>query len=163
MKKILLMALLILVVACGEKADDSSYDVVTASERIFIFEELESVVNLGLAIEIRLSEIYKFYAGFTTDFSAVSPRTNLIPDNNEEIYNSSLKANIYHFSGGLGMEFKKLHVTLGMAYNYGIDYISRPVDIPNGGNDPIFDNEENSTLKISNWKLLFGFAIPVSK
>ena len=43
MKKILLMALLILVVACGEKADDSSYDVVTASERIFIFEELESI------------------------------------------------------------------------------------------------------------------------
>lgn len=37
------MALLILVVACGEKADDSSYDVVTASERIFIFEELESI------------------------------------------------------------------------------------------------------------------------
>jgi len=33
----------ILVVGCGEKTDDSSYDVVTNSPRIFTFEELESI------------------------------------------------------------------------------------------------------------------------
>jgi len=37
------MTLVILVVGCGEKADDSSYDVVTNSPRIFTFEELESI------------------------------------------------------------------------------------------------------------------------
>ena len=35
--------LLVLVGACGEKADDSSYDVVTTSDRIFTFEELEPI------------------------------------------------------------------------------------------------------------------------
>ena len=40
---IISLTLLVLVVGCEEKADDSSYDVVTASERIFIFEELESI------------------------------------------------------------------------------------------------------------------------
>ena len=43
MKKVLLMTLLILVVGCGEKADDSSYDVVNASDSIFTFEDLESI------------------------------------------------------------------------------------------------------------------------
>ncbi len=44
MKKLLLiMTLTILVVGCGEKTDDSSYDVVTNSPRIFTFEELESI------------------------------------------------------------------------------------------------------------------------
>ena len=45
MKKILIIALifLTLVVGCEEKADDSSYNVVTASEHIFTLEELESI------------------------------------------------------------------------------------------------------------------------
>ena len=45
MKKISIIFLifLVLVGACGEKADDSSYDVVTASDRIFTFEELEPI------------------------------------------------------------------------------------------------------------------------
>ena len=45
MKKISIIFLifLVLVGACGEKADVSSYDVVTNSSRIFTFEELESI------------------------------------------------------------------------------------------------------------------------
>ena len=45
MKRILIIALifLTLVVGCEEKADDSSYDIVTASDRIFTFEELEHI------------------------------------------------------------------------------------------------------------------------
>ena len=45
MKKTLIITLtfLVLVVGCEEKADDSYYDVVTASERIFTSEELESI------------------------------------------------------------------------------------------------------------------------
>ena len=45
MKRILIIALifLTLVVGCEEKADDSSYNVVTASEHIFTLEELESI------------------------------------------------------------------------------------------------------------------------
>jgi hypothetical protein len=45
MKKvlILLMTLLILVVGCGEKTNDSAYYVVTASDRIFTFEDLDSI------------------------------------------------------------------------------------------------------------------------
>ena len=45
MKKlsIIFLIFLVLVGACGEKADDSSYDIVTASDRIFTFEELEHI------------------------------------------------------------------------------------------------------------------------
>ena len=45
MKKLLLLSiiLLALTVACGEKAYDSSYEVVTTSDHIFTFEELESI------------------------------------------------------------------------------------------------------------------------
>jgi hypothetical protein len=40
---IISLTLLVLVVGCEEKADNSSYDVVTNSSHIFIFEELESI------------------------------------------------------------------------------------------------------------------------
>ena len=45
MKRILIIALIFLslVVACEEKTDDSSYDLVTDSEHIFTLEELESI------------------------------------------------------------------------------------------------------------------------
>ena len=45
MKKLLLLSitLLALTVACGEKADDSYYDVITNSDHIFTLEELESM------------------------------------------------------------------------------------------------------------------------
>jgi len=128
-----------------------------------IVDELKSVVNAGVALEYKISTYYLFYAGFATDFSAVASGPSLYSDQTKEMIYSSFRANIYHFSGGLGMEFDKLHITLGMAYNYGIDYISRPVDLPDGGDGPIFESDETATLKVSNWKLLFGFSLPVSK
>jgi len=122
-----------------------------------IVDELHPVINGGMGIKYNLNKNHDIYMGFSTDFSAASPDSKTFTDLASEIYNSSMKANIYHFSGGTVLEFNKLYLTLGMAYNYGIDYLAPPVDLPDGQinyNNP----EETASLKVSTWKLLLGFA-----
>jgi hypothetical protein len=126
-----------------------------------IVDELQMVVNAGMGIKYNLNKNYDLYMGFSTDFSAASPDSKAFTDLASEIYNSSMQANIYHFSGGTVLEFKRLYLTLGMAYNYGIDYLAPPVDLPYG---QIRSNssEEIASLKVSTWKLILGFAIKPS-
>ncbi len=122
-----------------------------------VVDEMQMVVNAGMGINYNLNRTYDLYMGFSTDFSAASPDSKTFTDLASEIYNSSMQANIYHFSGGTVLEFNKLYLTLGMAYNYGIDYLSPPVNLPDGQinlNNP----EETATLRVSTWKLLLGFA-----
>ncbi|MGL1885106.1 MAG: hypothetical protein OCD76_01230, partial [Reichenbachiella sp.] len=128
-----------------------------------IVDELVSVVNTGIGLKYDLNDNYDLYVGFSTDFSAASPDSKKFTDLNEEIYNSSMKANMYNFSGGTVFEFNRIYLTLGMAYNYGIDYIQTPVNLPTSSNNEVFDPNEQSTLKINTWKLLLGFAIKPSK
>ncbi len=126
-----------------------------------VVDELHTVINAGLGVKYNLNKNYDLYAGFSTDFSAASPDSKSFTDLESEIYNSSLQANIYHFSGGTILEFNKLYLTLGMAYNYGIDYLSPPIEIP-GGKINSNNSGESASLKVSTWKLLLGFAIKPS-
>jgi hypothetical protein len=123
-----------------------------------IVDELQMVVNAGMGIKYNLNKNYDLYMGFSTDFSAASPDSKTFTDLASEIYNSSMQANIYHFSGGTVLEFKRLYLTLGMAYNYGIDYLTPPIDLPDG-QTRLNNSEETATLKVSTWKLILGFAI----
>ncbi len=126
-----------------------------------VVDELQPVINAGMGIKYNLNKNYDLYMGFSTDFSAASPDSKSFTDLDSEIYSSSRQANIYHFSGGTVLEFNKLYLTVGMAYNYGIDHLAPPVDLPGGqinSNNP----EETASLKVSTWKLLLGFAFKSS-
>jgi len=123
-----------------------------------VVDELYMVINAGLGIKYQLNENYDLYMGFSTDFSAASPDSKTFADLESEIYNSSNQANFYHFSGGTVFNLNRLHITLGLAYNYGIDYLEPPVELPDS--QVLSENESSPTsLKISNWRLLLGFAI----
>jgi len=123
-----------------------------------VVDELIMIVNAGLGVKYSLTKNYDLYMGFSTDFSAASPDSKTFTDLDSEIYHSSTEGNIYHFSGGTVFEFNKFHLTLGMAYNYGINYIDPPVELPDS---QIRQNssEDSATLKVSTWRLLIGFAI----
>ena len=122
-----------------------------------VVDELVPVFNAGLGMKISLTENHDLYMGFSTDFSAASTDSKTFTDLEREIYNSSNKANFYHFSGGTVFDINRLHITLGVAYNYGIDYLD-PVDLPDGEITAAGDDAPTS-LKISNWRMLLGFAI----
>jgi hypothetical protein len=135
----------------------------TSGEQVInnIVDELQTVVNAGLGIKYNLNKNHDLYMGFSTDFSAASPDSKTFTDLASEIYNSSMQANFYHFSGGTVLEFKSLYLTLGLAYNYGIDYLTPPVELPDG-QIRLNNSEETATLKVSTWKLILGFAIKPS-
>jgi hypothetical protein len=123
-----------------------------------VVDELQMVVNAGIGIKYNLKQNHNIYMGFSTDFSAASPDSKTFTDLHSEIYNSSLKGNIYHFSGGTVLESRKLFITVGLAHNYTFDYVSPPVDLPDSEANSSYQGEITS-LKISNWKLLLGFAV----
>jgi hypothetical protein len=126
-----------------------------------VVDELQTVVNAGIGIKYNLKQNHNLYMGFSTDFSAASPDSKTFTNLSSEIYNSSLKGNIYHFSGGTVLEYNKLFLTVGLAYNYGINYLASPVDLPDS--QASSNNlEEITSLKVSSWKLLLGFAIKPS-
>jgi hypothetical protein len=126
-----------------------------------VVDELQTVINTGIGVKYNLNKNYNLYMGFSTDFSAASPDSKTFTDLSNEIYNSSLKGNIYHFSGGTVLELNKLFLTLGLAYSHSINDLAPPVDLPEG---PSSSNnlEEIASLKVSSWKLLLGFAIKPS-
>ncbi len=128
-----------------------------------IVEELSSIINGGVALEYRFNDRIHYYGGFSTDISAASANQPIFTELEKEIDNASFRANIYHFSGGIGLNFEKIHITTGLAYNFGLDTIARPVNLPDDNDSPIFDPSEKAILRINNWKMLFGFSFPVSK
>ncbi len=127
-----------------------------------IVDELSSVVNGGFALEYKFKDLFHFYSGISTDFSAVIDNIDLINDSKNDIYYSTYRANIFHYSGGFGFKIKQVSITLGVAFNTGSDNISSPANLP-GSNSYEYSSSENATLRINTWKLLFGFSTPISK
>lgn len=123
-----------------------------------VVDELQAVINAGLGAKYSLTKNHDLYMGFSTDFSAASPDSKTFTDLESEIYHSATQGNIYHFSGGTVFELNRFHLTLGLAYNYGIDYVSPPVELPDS---QVRSNttDESASLKVSTWRLLIGFAI----
>jgi len=37
----------------------------------------------------------------------------------------------------------------------------RPINLPDGDNDPIFDDEAVSRLSFTRWKVIFGLNVPL--
>ena len=127
-----------------------------------IVEELHSVVNGGVAFEYTLNTNLHIYCGFSTDFSASPTDPSLFYELTPEIYNSTFQSDIYHYSGGIGFKFKRIEITIGMSYNYSNDKISRPINLPDNDDEPIFGTDNYAVLQNKTWKLLFGFSLPFS-
>ena len=128
-----------------------------------VVEELLSVVNVGIAFEYKMDNNIHFYCGFSTDFSASPNNSSLFFEQTSEIYYSTFHSNIYHYSGGIGFNVKRVNITIGMSYNYSNNDISSPINIPDNENNQPIKNGNSATLQNKTWKLLFGLSFPFSE
>ena len=130
---------------------------------VTLVEELKSVVNVGIGLELPMRENLSFYGSFATDFSAAKSNATWFTELKSEVDNAAFRADKFQFAGGASFVLKKIEITLGTSFRFANDEISRPVNLPDDNDEPIFESGTTAALKFTNWKLLFGFSIDLWK
>jgi hypothetical protein len=128
-----------------------------------VLGDLKSVFNAGLGIDIFLSEKVSLYSSFNTDFSAVPENAIGFIEQTDVFNNSWLRANLYHFGLGVNLKIKGTHLTLGTSYTSASQNFVRPIDFPIQGDDDIFEQDEEGTLKWNRWRFVLSFSFPFLK
>lgn len=125
-----------------------------------LYDELESVVNFGIGLELHLTEKVSFYSSFSTDYSTSPAESTGFAAREPIAVNTVFKADYYHYGGGFILNLKGIDLTLGTTYTGGQQGFSRPVDFPEEGDDGIFEQDETGRLSWDRWRLVFSFSVP---
>jgi hypothetical protein len=128
-----------------------------------LYDKLNSVINYGIGFELFLSEKVSAYASFSADHSAAGGNISLLISEETRVSNSSIKADYYHFGGGVVLTLKGADITVGGTYTGSKTKFTRPFNFPDDSEDDIFDPDEQSTLKWSRWRFVFSFSLPFLK
>lgn len=128
--------------------------------RFRLVDELNSVINYGLGLELHLNEKTSFYTSFATNYSAVTSNVVRFAENEEEANNSTFRADFYKFGAGFVINTRWAELTLGSTYTGASQEFDRPINFPDEGDDPIFDSNTKSILKFTQWRLILGFSFP---
>jgi hypothetical protein len=129
-----------------------------------LVDQLNSVINAGIGLELYISEKLSFYCSFSTDLSAVTSDIDRFIQNLPEAANSTIKANYYHFGGGIVLSLKGADITLGLTHTGAKTDVSKPFNFPGEGNDDdILDPENPATMKWDRWRFVLSFSVPFLK
>jgi len=128
---------------------------------VVVIDDLNSVINYGIGLDWKLKENLLLYGSFATDFSAVKSDTTNFLETEDVTNNAATKADIFHFATGSSFVVKRIEIILGLGYAFGNQSMRRPINLPDGDNDPIFDDEAVSRLSFSRWKFILGFSVPL--
>ena len=125
-----------------------------------VVEELKSVVNGAVGIEWQRSENLSVFASIATDRSAVPRVRSTFLELKDETSTTTVRMNFLQAAGGFVVSTSYFDLTLGASCAWASDKVSRPVDLPDGGDDPIFENGESAKYVASRWRFLLGFSFP---
>jgi hypothetical protein len=133
--------------------------------RLKVVDEFNSVVNLGLGLEIYLSEKISFYTSFSTDFSAVTNDISRFVENLPETSNTTVKADYYHYGAGFVLNVKSADITLGVTHTGASMKVPKPFNFPGDGGDDsdILDPQDPATLRWDRYRFVFSFSLPFLK
>ncbi|TAJ15720.1 long-chain fatty acid transport protein [Marinilabiliaceae bacterium JC017] len=129
-----------------------------------LFQDLKSVLNYGIGYEMTFSEKVKAFASYSSDYSSTDGGTGgaiIAPGIERNI--STFSSDLNHLGGGIMLTFKGADITLGTTYSFAKQKIQRPLDFPDGDNDPIFGADNMSTIHWSRWRFIVGISIPFFK
>ena len=128
-----------------------------------VTDDLESVFNYGIGLELYLNKSLSMFYSFSTDYSAVPEDVSRLLEFEEEYSNASFQADIWHAGGGFLLKNTKMDITLGCTYTFANQTYERPLDIPDGNNNVSTDAQQTTTLNLSQWRFLFGVSFPFLK
>jgi hypothetical protein len=128
-----------------------------------VIDELESVLNYGIGLELYLTPKLQMYYSFATDFSAVSDDISRLLEFGDEYNNSTFQADLWHLGGGFVLNNEKVEITLGATFSFAEQQYARPLDIPGGDDTVDTDPNDVTTLNLNQWRFLFGVSFPFLK
>jgi hypothetical protein len=121
------------------------------------------VLNAGVAFKQHLNSLLTISGGFRTDFNYNKPSNDpALPEfNRKNIYN----LDVYHLNSGLGYNFKRGSIILGMQFSFGMDKnqsqvvnLTVPVEYVNERVMPLTGNlKDNVTTRYFDVSVYFGF------
>jgi hypothetical protein len=128
-----------------------------------LVESARGVLNAGIGFEWFLNEKISAYTSFSTDFSSVRNDAVGFVQLEQTSNNSTIRVDYYNMGGGIVLTLKGADITLGATYLGAKQNFNRPVDMPEEGDDGIFDQDETGTLKWRRWRFVFSFSVPFFK
>ena len=133
----------------------------TGPDKSFIFiSKLRSVINFGLGAEVFITEKYKVFGSFSTDFSAAQNNANVFDIVGDSENDVNLDFDYLHLGFGFEINFNWGHLVLGTTYSSGFADFSQKLGFPDP-NNPV-DNEDDITkLHLTRWRGIIGAKIPV--
>lgn len=115
-----------------------------------VYQDLDSVFNYGVGVEVPLSDSWHSYGSFITDHSAALPRS-------ETQDNLSLTAwDVYQVSAGAEIKFSKGSATVGLSYAFANDQVTLGDDSSMADGPDVRQEVKVHYRRI---KLLLGFSI----
>ncbi len=125
-----------------------------------LVDQLDPVFNGAVGVSWKFSEHVTSYASFSTDFSAAISNTTSFIANKSLAFNSTFSANNFHYAGGVVLSFPGADLTLGVSYTKAKQNLPRPVSLPEGNDDDIFDPENESEFKWERYRFVFSISVP---
>lgn len=127
--------------------------------KMIIVDDLSSVLNYGVGLEVSINKNVSLFGSFSTDFSAVKTNVDRISDFDGLINNSTFRADIYHMGFGTDIKTKFANLTIGATYANSRETVERNFTIDDG-QDPVTTDAQ---IKYNRWRFLIGFSFPFLK
>ncbi len=127
--------------------------------QMIIVDNLSSVLNYGVGLEVFINENVSLFGSFATDFAAVEDEVDRITDLDGLINNTTFRADIYHMGFGTDIKTKFADLTLGATYANSRETIKRDFTIDDG-QDPVTSDAQ---ILYNRWRFLIGFSFPFLK
>ena len=119
-------------------------------------DDLQSVINFGLGIEIFANEDLAFFGSFATDYSAVKKDIERFTTKSLTTNNTVFRADLFHFGFGTSFQSKLADITIGATYARSTENVERTIEINEGD----VASDKIARLIYSRWRFLVGFSFP---
>ena len=121
-----------------------------------VVEDLQSVLNYGLGLEVFVNEKVSLFGSFATDFSASTGDEDRFSELKNVVNNTTFRADIYHMGFGTDIKTKFANLTIGATYANSKETVERKFEI----DEVNASQTENADIRYSRWLFLLGFEFP---
>lgn len=118
-----------------------------------VIEDLQSVLNYGIGLEVGISEKMSLFGSFATDFSASSGGQNRLASLTNIVDNTSFRADIFHMGFGADLKTKVVDFIIGTTYATAKESFIRNFEIEEGS----ASTTETADIIFNRWLFILGF------
>lgn len=122
-------------------------------------EERKAVFNFGIGAEYYISEQFKAYGGFSTDFSAYKNSANIFDLSSEENKSVNIGEDFYHFSLGIDWKLSWASLIMGFTHTNSSGSFLSPYTLNADGYD--IENNLNASVRYTRWQFVVGIDVPI--